>query len=369
MENNLKFLIFLLTYDCNLRCSYCYEPKKAHKSMTIESAKTIIQKALNDVDDSFGSIEIQFMGGEPLLEFDIIKEVCEWLWSTKHKIEITHISSPTNGTLLNDNMRRWLVKNRERFQLLLSFDGTRLMQNMNRSKSANSIDLDFFSKTYPHSTVKMTMSPATVGQLYNGIKFLYDKGFRDVDASLALGNNIGWNKEHLKLLSTELDKLIDFYTKHTDIKPIALFNMPVWMILNSQSEPFVCYCGKNISCYDCNGEKYPCHIMSPIALSEDKAKVVKVINFDTIRKKRSKICKSCLLVNVCSTCYGINYRDRGNFNQPSPFVCAQFKLFFYASCMLQKRLAIINSDAKGEKLIDRTIQLLITKVSHTLNST
>lgn len=359
MDGKVKFLIILLTYDCNLRCSYCYEPKRKHKAMTIESAKAIVQKALDDVDDSYDSVEVHFMGGEPLLRFDVIRAVCECLWSTPQRIPVARISAPTNGTLVNDSMRGWLAENRDRFKLLLSFDGTRLMQNMNRSGSAARIDLDFFRDTYPDITVKMTMSPSTIGSLCDGVEYLYAKGFRGIEASLALGKELGWQKEHLRQLSKELERLVAFYAAHTDIKPFALLNIHVWRILYDNAEPLVCYCGRDILCYDCDGETYPCQIFSPITISEGEARKARTLDFDTIRRERNPACGRCMLKSVCTTCYGMNYIERGDCNSPSPFFCAQYKLFFFASCKLHKIRAAMRGDKEKEELIDKTVQLLI----------
>lgn len=327
--------------------------------MTIDSAKAIVKKGIDSVEDCYDSIEIQFMGGEPLVQFPIIRDVCEWLWRTEHKIPITRLSAPTNGTLLNDEMKKWLVKNNKRFELLLSFDGTRLMQNINRSDSAANIDLDFFISTYPQSEVKMTLSPETIGYLFEGIQYLYSKGFKFVEASLALGANIGWEKKHLKILDRELNKLIDFYCTHTDARPLNMLSTPVWNIIIEDYKPLVCYCGQRTLCYDWNGKVYPCHLFAPITISPILAKKAQKMDFDEIRKTKNPTCAKCVLTKVCSVCYGMNFKDYGDCTHQSPFYCAQFKLFFYASCILQKRLAQINHESQKEELINETIKYLI----------
>lgn len=45
-ENLTKAIILITTYDCNLKCRYCYEPKKARHRMSVEKAKEILRKEI-----------------------------------------------------------------------------------------------------------------------------------------------------------------------------------------------------------------------------------------------------------------------------------------------------------------------------------
>ena len=112
-----KTIMLLITYKCNLHCSYCYEPKQQNFRMSATKAKQIITEQLSLLGDDYDSVEIQFMGGEPLLEFPLIKEVSEWLWSLPLNKKLMVLFAPTNGTLLNDEMKHWFSVNRERIHL------------------------------------------------------------------------------------------------------------------------------------------------------------------------------------------------------------------------------------------------------------
>lgn len=358
MEGKVKSLIFILTYDCNLRCSYCYEPKTKHIFLSKQKAIDIIKKAVNDVDESYTGLDIQFMGGEPLLRFDLIKNLCEWLWSCEQKIPVLSVSAPTNGTLLTPEIEMWLTENKERFRLYLSFDGTHLMQNINRSSSAPKINLEFFARTYPDYAVKMTASPDTISHFAEGIKFLHEQGFNEVKANLAFGDEICWNKSHLAILIRELDTLIEFYCSHPNIQPITLLRTPVWNIIDKNVKPQKCYCGRDVVCYDYDGQLYPCHFFAPITIPKDMATQAQKLDMNQCRNTIHSTCSSCLLNKTCITCYAVNFRDRGDCNTPSPFFCAQNKIFFFASCKLQKKLAIIKGERDKEKAINKTIELL-----------
>ena len=72
-------LTLIITHRCNLNCVYCYEHHKDSRKMDVEFAKKTVEKYLTTGD--YEEIKIGFFGGEPFLEFPVIKEVCEWTWS------------------------------------------------------------------------------------------------------------------------------------------------------------------------------------------------------------------------------------------------------------------------------------------------
>ena len=352
-----KAIILLITYDCNLRCTYCYEPKKAHFKMTAETAKSCIKKTIDSLDDSYDSVIVQLMGGEPLLSFDLIKEVSEWIWSQEFKVKVRNVHAPTNGTVLNPEMKEWLVANKDKFSLALSFDGDRLMHNMNRSASADEIDLSFFSKTFPEVPVKMTLSPDTIGHFFEGYRFLIEQGFKQIGPTLAIGDNIGWKKEHLSILKHQLDLFVEYFLEHPEVERVGNFALPVSNILYEDAPDHTCRVGRDIVCYDYNDKAYPCHIFSPIAMDAVKSLRSTKIDFEQVRSEKSP-CEKCALNKVCSRCFGINYRDRGNCMLPSAFDCAQFKLFFFANCKIQMRIAMKNNDTRMQDIMSKVIKKL-----------
>lgn len=356
-ENLTKVIILIITYDCNLRCSYCYEPKKAHHRMSAEKAKEILRNEIDNLDDSYTNVIIQFMGGEPLLSFDLMKDVSEWIWSQDFKVEVRNIHAPTNGTILTEEMKGWLTTNKDRFSLALSFDGDRLMQNINRSDSYKDIDLNFFAKTFPDVAVKMTLSPQTIDYFYEGFRYLHEKGFNEVGPSLAIGDNVGWTQQHLTILSQQLKLIVEYLIENPHIHKVGNFDIPVWDILDKDSIDRSCRVGKDIICYDYNGITYPCHIFSPVTLDIDRAIQSKSIDFKKVRNSTTP-CTKCVLKRACTRCYGINYRDRGNCATPSPFDCAQFKLFFFANCRYHILLAQKTKNENLAQLMSNVMKYL-----------
>ena len=98
--------MLIVTHACNLNCTYCYETYKQNAYMELNLAKDIISREASFVseNDSFDELEIDFMGGEPLMNFSLIKDVVEWL--EKGAITVPWVCfATTNGTLLTDEIK------------------------------------------------------------------------------------------------------------------------------------------------------------------------------------------------------------------------------------------------------------------------
>lgn len=356
-----KVIMLLITYKCNLCCSYCYEPKISNFKMSFAKAKNIIQEQIEALDDEYEAVEIQFMGGEPLLEFPLIKECAEWLWSTPITDKQMMLFAPTNGTLLTTEMKEWFAKNKDRIHLGLSFDGDMAMQNANRSSSFHNVDLDFFVNTWPNQSVKMTISPDTISNMANGVKFLHRKGFKYISSDLAMGDSVGWSKEKLGIYQMELKKLVEYYIANPQLVPFSMLRVDINAIMHSNAENYkTCSCGEDMVCVDWTGKTYACHLFSPVTISKDKAeKAVKAINFKDHSCFNNGKCAKCLLNTVCTHCYGMNYVCSDDINTPSSFHCSAFKLLFVANCRYQLQMAKRNGDDATIEQINKVINKIV----------
>lgn len=356
-----KSIMLLITYNCNLNCTYCYEPKHLKKRMTSNQAKSYIKDIVLGLGSEYDEFDVQFMGGEPLLEFDLIKEVSEWLWKWDAPLPISNIFIATNGTLLDKEIKDWLQFNKERICCGLSFDGDIPMQNINRTLSASKVDLNFFAKTWPTQTVKMTISPDTIGDLYNGVTYLISQDLKYITADFAMGPKVCWTNEHLTTFYQQLQALSDFYLEHLDLPVVSMLDIDVLNPLRVGSEELPhCGCGERLVCVDTDGEHYACHLFSPISLPVSKAKQAQSINFANKTAFVSDECKECSIKNLCPHCYGMNYYITGDLSKQSTFTCKSTKIQFIMACQFQQQRAERMGDVDTKDNIDKilnTIQL------------
>lgn len=322
-----KTVTLILTEKCNLHCTYCYENHKSARTMSIDTAKKIIYDEMTRDDFSEG-VNIDFFGGEPFLNFEIIKELVEYIKSSNFKKPYT-VFATTNGTLVHGEVQNWLKSQKGIFTCGLSLDGTKRMHDVNRSNSFDNIDLDFFVKQYPYQLIKMTVSNETIGDLFDGVKFCHEKGFR-VGCNLAFG--IDWsNEDNVSILERELHKLIDYYLEHPEIEPCSMLNSNIDFVGYNQQEGTTrkwCGTGTHMHTYDVSGELYPCQFFTPLSAGTEKSRESRKlvfyndIPFDLIDTK----CKECVVKDICPTCYGSNYVSTGSLYSKDDNYCKLMKI-------------------------------------------
>lgn len=354
-----KTIMLLVTYSCNLRCSYCYEPKKVKRRMDANKAKAFIKDCVCHLDGSYTEFEVQFMGGEPLMEFNLIRDVSEWIWIQDWRIPLVQVFAPTNGTLLNEEMCKWMEVNKNRFCLGLSFDGNRLMQNKNRSESYVNVNLSFFANLWPKQSVKMTLSPDTIGHLYDGVMHLYENGLHYITADLAMGKNICWESVHINEYAKQLSKLAAYYIQNPNHPIVSLLDFDVTDVLYSDNNRKKhCSCGEQLTCIDFDGKEYACHLFAPISATPQQAANSLQINFSNYDLFESINCSNCLLKNVCTKCCGMNFICNGDLSEPFPITCSTFKIQFAIVCSMQLEMAKAENNLERIKDIQEIIKSL-----------
>lgn len=124
----LKAICLNVAHDCNLRCQYCFAGKGEYKAgvrdiMSYEIGK----KAFDFLVANSGTrknLEVDFFGGEPLMNFDVVKKLTEYAKELGKKTgKHFRLTLTTNGMLLNDEVIEFA--NREMDNVVLSLDGRR----------------------------------------------------------------------------------------------------------------------------------------------------------------------------------------------------------------------------------------------------
>lgn len=328
----------LITDDCNLSCIYCYEHNKSANTMDYDLATSIIDRELSEiaVEDR---VIIDLFGGEPFLNFDLIKKIVAHIRKHYSHRDIGIFSS-TNGTLVHGEIQEWLIENKDIYSCGLSFDGNEAAQNINRSNSFSNVDLQFFRKVYPQQPIKMTISRESLEYLADSIKFLTDIGF-EIQCNFAEG--LDWSDEKcIEILREQLDEIIAYYVEHPNVERCSLLNFQISLLSrprdNTERIDHYCGCGRYMHCYDHNGKCYPCQMFAPISAGN---KAVLLKDFDITDSvsifELDEKCRNCYFRPLCPTCMGSNYIETG-------------KLYFIddSKCQLQK--AVFKANAKLKAL-------------------
>lgn len=317
-KKNKRTVQITITEKCNLNCVYCYERDKDCGTLSVDAVKEIIAREF--MDSHFDEFEFDFHGGEPVFSFDVLKPVCEWLWSAQRPRPYICFAS-TNGTLIHGEIKEWFRKNASRFWLGLSLDGTREMHNLNRSNSYDQIDFDFFRELWPKQLVKMTISPLSLPNVCAGVRHIHDLGFK-LSANLAHG--VSWPRELLPVYRNQLQLLADYFLDNPQYEPIRIVNFNLKKIGMDAVHPELhkenrkwCGTGDQMICYAVNGKAYPCQMFAPSSTSPDIDTVFSRWDFSNQDNFIDPKCTECCLDGGCPACYGMNYHETGSlFNRP-----------------------------------------------------
>ncbi len=332
---NRRTCMLMVTHGCNLNCTYCYEKfKNGTKQMSADKAREILSAEIETVrrDGRFSELEVDFMGGEPLLCFNLIKELVEWLEAGNCDVPFVCFAS-TNGTLLTDEMKQWFREHRDSMVLGASYDGLSTTQSVNRGEASTQIDLDFFRETWPMQGFKMTLSKESLPYLFESYIEAASRGMR-VDASLAHG--VDWDLEDAKVYSEQLHRLKDFYLEHPGLNICNLLSRPLGGI-GDRTEYQARFCGSGVymATYDVDGTLYGCHLFTPIVLGSNAVPRDQFAGWDDKASLTDASCRGCGLTKWCPTCIGFNLKDRGDICRRDHRWCAMVAAQALCACEFQ----------------------------------
>ena len=121
-----KSLTVILTSQCNLRCRYCYQNSKKPRSMDWEALRASLDLML---ESGHEKVSVSFMGGEPLLEFSLMRRGIEYVGEDRAPpVHAPQYSASTNGTLLTERTSPSWKKHHVKTQL--SIDGVEGAQDL-----------------------------------------------------------------------------------------------------------------------------------------------------------------------------------------------------------------------------------------------
>ena len=123
----VKALCLHVAHTCNLNCSYCFASQgKYHGDRAIMSFE-VGKRAFDFLIENSGTrrnLEVDFFGGEPLMDWDVVKQLVAYARSIeKEKGKNFRFTLTTNGVLLDDEVMEFA--NREMSNVVLSLDGRR----------------------------------------------------------------------------------------------------------------------------------------------------------------------------------------------------------------------------------------------------
>ena len=132
----VKALCLHIAHDCNLRCEYCFASTgdfgEGRKLMPLETGKQAIDFLLKHSANR-KNLELDFFGGEPLMNFEVVKQVVAYARSKEQEYgKHFRFTITTNGMLLNDDNIDFI--NKEMSNVVLSIDGRKAVNDRMRKR-------------------------------------------------------------------------------------------------------------------------------------------------------------------------------------------------------------------------------------------
>lgn len=271
----VKALCLHIAHDCNLRCSYCFAGTgeyMGHRSlMSLEVGK----KAIDFLIENSGNrrnLEVDFFGGEPLMNFDVVKGIVEYAREKeKESNKNFRFTITTNGILLDEEKRAYINENMH--NVVLSLDGRKEINDEVRKRidGKGSYDriLPLIKKMVDERGEKdyYVRGTFTRKNLDFGADVLHlaDLGFDQISVEpvvAAKDSGLDIRNEDLKAVCDEYERLAKEYVDRR--KNGQWFNFFHFMI-DLEGGPCIakrlrgCGSGTEYLAVTPEGELYPCH--------------------------------------------------------------------------------------------------------------
>ena len=346
-SNELKALCLHICHDCNLRCRYCFADEGAYHAergmMSLETAK----KAIDFLIANSGArkvLEVDFFGGEPLMNLAVIRETVAYAKAEAAKRGKRFLfTTTTNGLLLNDEAVEFL--NAEMENVVLSLDGRKEVHDAVRKTVSGKGSFDAVIDKIRHFVrirgdkhyyVRGTFTAKNL-DFSKDVLFLADQGFDSLSVEPVVTDipELQIKEEHLPVIEAEYEKLCDEYIRReAEGKGFSFFHFHIDLEGGPclQKRVSACGAGNEYLSVVPNGDLYPCH-----QFAGDKnfcmGSVWEGIVRTDIREKfassslftREK-CDGCFAKFICSGgCSANNYHYNGDINKPYEMTCAMMK--------------------------------------------
>ncbi|WP_024861787.1 thioether cross-link-forming SCIFF peptide maturase [Ruminococcus flavefaciens] len=339
----VKAMCLNIAHDCQLRCKYCFASTgdfgKGRKLMSFETGKHAIDFLLENSGDR-PNLELDFFGGEPLMNFNVVKQVVEYArsrekeYNKKFRFTIT-----TNGLLLDDEKIDFI--NREMSNVVLSIDGRKEVNDYFRVLPNGQGCYDIIMPKYKKLVagrgdkeyyVRGTFTNKNL-DFSNDVFALNEAGFDQISVEPVVGDDdvYALTEKDLPTVFAEYEKLAQRLLENE--KKGKKFNFFHFMLDLDQGPCAIkrlrgCGCGNDYVAITPDGDIFPCHQF--VGIDEYKMGNIDEGTFDQEMKAdfakahvySKPDCRECWAKFYCSGgCNANNYQYMGDIRTAHNISC------------------------------------------------
>lgn len=354
----IKALCLHVAHTCNLNCSYCFASQgKYHGDRAVMSFE-VGKRALDFLVENSGSrrnLEVDFFGGEPLMNFDVVKQLVAYARSIEKDAKKNfRFTLTTNGVLVDDDVIEF--SNKEMSNVVLSLDGRKEVHDRFRVDYAGNGSWEKivpkfqkFVKARGNKNYYMrgTFTHANPDFLKD-IEEMLRLGFTELSMEPAVcppGDPSALTKEDLAVVFEQYEKLAELMLqKHREGKPFTFYHYMVDLKGGPCIYKRISGCGSGTEYMAVTpwGDLYPCHQF----VGEEKFKLGDVWNGVTNTKIQDEFascnvysrpeCKDCWARLYCSGgCAANAYHSTGSVKGVYKDGCELFRKRMECAIMLE----------------------------------
>lgn len=364
----MSYMELILTDQCNMRCSYCFEADKNPHIMSEELALQSVD-FLMETSRDIKDLTVLFFGGEPLLRFEMIKKVVEYTNARAAELgKRVHYDMTTNGTLVEEEHLEFFRDNGVKF--LLSMDGGREDHNAHRRFAGGQGSYDtirkkiqMFKRYQPWLGAKMTIMPDRGLNLRKNIEELWEAGVNQF--IIGYGHGVPWTVQDLLNYEQGLMESCELYLE------MKYNRRPFRMSLFEEGEPgeagekhsFGCGAGRGRFCVDSYGDIYGCSKLATITGMHNG-----VLPFGNVQQGFTRIenrmqflvsevgprekCSACEFREVCGGgCPAVNYARTQSIYDPDDLSCRIVFVTQRVHAYMQRR----HREVFGDRYVEEAI--------------
>lgn len=276
-KNNgiIKALCLHVAHTCNLNCSYCFASQgKYHGDRAVMSFE-VAKRAMDFLVEHSGkrrNLEVDFFGGEPLMNFDVVKQVVAYARSIEKKYNKNfRFTLTTNGMLIDDDVIAFA--NKEMSNVVLSLDGRKEVHDRFRVDYAGKGSWEQIVPKFQKLVeargnknyyMRGTFTHANPDFLQD-IQQMLDLGFTELSMEpvvCASGDPSELTQEDLPIVLDQYEKLAELMLEHDEKgKPFTFYHYMIDLTGGPCIYKRISGCGSGSEYMAVTpwGDLYPCH--------------------------------------------------------------------------------------------------------------
>ena len=358
----VKALCLHIAHDCNLACRYCFAEEGEYHGRRALMSYEVGKAALDFLIANSGSrrnLEVDFFGGEPTLNFQVVKDLVKY-GREQEKIHNKNFrfTLTTNGVLLDDDIMEFA--NKEMSNVVLSIDGRKEVNDYMRPFRGGQGSYDVIvpkfkkfadSRNQNNYYVRGTFTHHNL-DFSKDVLHLADLGFKQISVETVVAqetDDYAIRKEDLPQLFEEYDKLAaEMVRRHKEGNDFNFFHF----MIDLEGGPCVakrlsgCGSGTEYLAVTPWGDLYPCHqfVGNEKFLLGNVTEGIKNTEirdeFKSCNVYAKEKCKSCFARFYCSGgCAANSYNFHGHINDVYEVGCELEKKRVECAIMIKAALA------------------------------